>query len=196
MTHPAWLATLDEAGTHHISVMLGGRKYVAGFDVCEQAVQARLAAEMPTLASYAANFALWELPRGGWVRLHQLPAIHAQRLRELPDGYVQFRGDAVRRVDASPLEIRSLAAVRVSAPSALGAFGAAWWAPIEVAVASRGASSRTVAQARSLGLGLHAGGSWRSLPRFKRPSRPTPLLWWQAELTFAAWLKERDRATA
>lgn len=196
MTSPAWAAAIGQSGSHRIALKLGNREYIAGFDVYDELLEARISDGLPAITDYASNFALWELPLNGWVELSQLPPEHADCIRALPAGFVEFRGEAVQRRTRPPVVVRFLVAERTTASTALGAFGTTWWAPLEVAVSSRGASARTEAHAQALGIGLFARGEWRAFPRPKQPARPTPLLWWQAELTYAAWISQRDRATA
>ena len=196
MAEKPWTSMVKESGSHSISLKLGQREYIASFDVSESTVEARLNEGLPALTDYAANFALWELPLNGWVELGQLPVQHVASIRALPPGFVRFRGQAVQRRTNPPVIVRSLAAVRTTATAALAAFGTTWWAPIEIAVSQSGAGPRTAARANSLGIGLVAADRWLSIPQHKRPARPTPLLWWQSELTYAAWISQRDLATA
>lgn len=181
---------------HELSVRLGSREYVVGFDVDTAEAARRDAEGLGAVRDYAAIHALWQIPLGGHVDSYSLPHPHVELFATLPNSIVIVHGDAVERRLRVPVVCRYLVAERASATAALDALGDRWWAPIEVARIGTAASRSAVRRAERSGTGLVDATGVQALPTIKRIGRPTPLLWRQAELVYAAWLSSRAAPTA
>ena len=143
---------------------------------------------MGAIGSYAAAFAMWELPMGGTVPTDHLPDVHRRELQRLGEAAVTKTADGFERVATKPLDVIYLVAVRSSTRHGLEAFGDRWWAPVRVVVAPH-ATPLDARRAQRHKIGLCAGGTWVAPAIVSRQARLTPLSWWQAELVYDQLLR-------
>lgn len=190
------LDDLRESVDHEDHVNLGGRRYVVGFDLDAMEVQRRARTGLADLNDHGALHALWALPIGLKTSSVGMRPEHRERLESMPAGAVDLTHETVERLAVAPLLVRYLVAERQVAATALDALGDKWWAPIEVAVARRSASTTAVHRATRSRTGLIDPTGLRAAPVTSTIGRPTPLLWLQAELVYGAWLASRPVPTA
>lgn len=112
------------------TVSLGSHTYVAGVRLAGSEHTRRQRAGLGAVTSYAAAFAMWELPTGGTVPANQLPEVHRRALRVLPDAAVTETDDGFERVATRPLDVVYLVAIRSSCRRGFDSFGDRWWAPV------------------------------------------------------------------